>query len=57
LKWTINPDGSSSSIQVKSTDIDDSTVEGCITKVIQSIAFPAAAKKTAVSHPFLFKKT
>jgi hypothetical protein len=54
--WVIQPDGSVSKANVKSTTMSDAAVEGCILRQVKQWQFPKAAGQTIVGrYPFLFK--
>jgi hypothetical protein len=53
--WRIDPAGTVSNVEIVSTSLHSSGIEGCITSAIASWTFPAAARPTAVTeHPFTF---
>jgi len=54
--WVIQPDGSVSKANVKSTTLSDAAVEGCILRQVKQWQFPKAPGQTIVGrYPFIFK--
>lgn len=54
--WVIQPDGSVSKANVKSSTLNDSAVEGCIVRQVKQWQFPKAPGQTIVGrYPFIFK--
>jgi hypothetical protein len=54
--WVIQPDGSVSKANVKSTTLGDTAVEGCILRQVKQWQFPKAPGQTIVGrYPFIFK--
>jgi hypothetical protein len=54
--WVIQPDGSVSKANVKSTTLNDSATEGCILRQVKQWQFPKAPGQTIVGrYPFIFK--
>jgi hypothetical protein len=54
--WVIQPDGSVSKANVKSTTMNDTAVEGCIVRQVKQWQFPKAPAQTTVGrYPFIFK--
>jgi hypothetical protein len=56
LFWVIQPDGSVSKANVKSSTLSDTAVEGCIVRQVKQWQFPKAPAQTTVTRfPFVFK--
>jgi outer membrane biosynthesis protein TonB len=54
--WVIQPDGTVSKANVKTTSIGDAAVEGCILRQVKQWQFPKAPAQTTVTRiPFVFK--
>ncbi|HET6150190.1 MAG TPA: AgmX/PglI C-terminal domain-containing protein [Polyangia bacterium] len=53
--WSIQPDGTVSKANVKTTSMSDAAVEGCILRQVKQWAFPKAPAQTHVNYPFIFK--
>ena len=54
--WIIQPDGTVSKANVKSTTMGDAAVEGCIVRQVKQWTFPKAPASTTVGrYPFIFK--
>jgi len=54
--WVIQPDGSVSKANVKSSTLSDTAVEGCIVRQVKQWQFPKAPAQTTVTRfPFVFK--
>jgi hypothetical protein len=54
--WVIQPDGSVSKANVKSTTLNDTATEGCILRQVKQWQFPKAPGQTIVGrYPFIFK--
>ncbi|MDB4982064.1 MAG: FHA/TonB protein [Myxococcales bacterium] len=54
--WVIQPDGSVSKANVKSSALGDAAVEGCILRQVKQWQFPKAPGQTIVArYPFIFK--
>jgi hypothetical protein len=54
--WVIQPDGTVSKANVKSTTMGDAAVEGCIVRQVKQWQFPKAPGQTIVGrYPFIFK--
>jgi len=54
--WVIQPDGTVSKANVKSSSMNDAAVEGCIVRQVKQWQFPKAAAQTTVTrYPFIFK--
>ena len=53
--WHIEPSGAVASVEIVSTTLHSTAIEGCITAEIARWKFPASARPTEVSeHPFSF---
>jgi hypothetical protein len=54
--WVIQPDGTVSKANVKSSAMNDAAVEGCIVRQVKQWTFPKAPGQTIVGRfPFVFK--
>jgi hypothetical protein len=54
--WVIQPDGVVQKASIKTSNLSDAAVEGCILRQIKQWQFPKAAGQTVVGRfPFLFK--
>ena len=54
--WVIQPDGTVSKANVKSSSMNDAAVEGCIVRQVKQWQFPKAPAQTTVTrYPFIFK--
>ncbi len=54
--WVIQPDGSVSKANIKSSALGDAAVEGCILRQVKQWQFPKAPGQTIVArYPFIFK--
>jgi len=53
--WRIEPSGAVGSVEIVSTTLHSSAIEGCITSEIARWEFPASSRPTDVAeHPFTF---
>jgi hypothetical protein len=54
--WIIQPDGTVSKANIKSSTLSDTAVEGCIVRQVKQWQFPKAPAQTTVTRfPFVFK--
>jgi hypothetical protein len=54
--WVIQPDGTVSKANIKSTTLGDAATEGCILRQVKQWQFPKAPGQTIVGrYPFIFK--
>ena len=54
--WVIQPDGTVSKANIKSSAMNDAAVEGCIVRQVKQWQFPKAPGQTIVGRfPFVFK--
>jgi hypothetical protein len=54
--WVIQPDGSVSKANIKTSALGDAAVEGCILRQVKQWQFPKAPGQTIVArYPFIFK--
>ena len=54
--WVIQPDGTVSKANVKTSTMNDTAVEGCIVRQVKQWQFPKAPAQTIVGrYPFIFK--
>jgi hypothetical protein len=53
--WSIQPDGTVSKANVKTSSMSDAAVEGCILRQVKQWVFPKAPGQTHVNYPFIFK--
>ena len=53
--WQIEPSGAVSRVEIVSTTLRSSAIEGCITRDIVRWTFPSSSRPTSVTeHPFTF---
>ncbi len=57
VRFVIKDDGSVSKSEIKSTTVNDSQVEGCVTNVIAQKTYPAPPKGEVaeINYPFVFE--
>lgn len=57
FEWTISPQGPVSVLQIRSTDTGFASLDACVSEVVRSMNFPAAAngRATQVIYPFVFQ--
>jgi hypothetical protein len=57
-QWKIEPSGRVSAIEIKESDLKDSEVATCVSKIVLDMRFPEASNglPTQIIFPFVFKK-
>ncbi len=57
-QWKIAPSGRVSALEIKESDLKDSELENCVSKVVLDMRFPEASNglPTRIIYPFVFKK-
>ncbi|MDB4941311.1 MAG: Glycine-rich cell wall structural protein 1 precursor [Labilithrix sp.] len=55
LGWTVEPSGAVADVQVVSTTLRSTSIEGCMRDEVSRWTFPRAAERSVVAeHPFTF---